>query len=120
MSVLQQRGELEAWGAAQDLLASDTADHYRTFGMLEKLLLTPTKLAEEWTFQLEPAVQRMVIEKCGCGSLLWWSGLCVLVIQFRRGTVQFSPVQGGVIPGQFCFIPGWFQFRQGLFYFSPG
>lgn len=63
VSVLQQRGELEAWGAAQDLLASDTGDHYRTFGMLEKLLLTPPKLAEEWTFQLEPAVQRMVIEK---------------------------------------------------------
>lgn len=63
MSVLQQRGELEAWGAAQDLLVSDTGDHYRTFGMLEKLLVTPPKLAEEWTFQLEPAVQRMVIEK---------------------------------------------------------
>ncbi|KAG7166868.1 Acidic fibroblast growth factor intracellular-binding protein-like [Homarus americanus] len=63
VSVLQQRGELETWGATLELLASDTADHYRTFGMLEKLLLTPTKLAEEWTFQLEPAIQKMVIEK---------------------------------------------------------
>ena len=61
--MLHQRGELECWGGAQELLVSDTADHYRTFGMLEKLLLTPTKLAEEWTFQLEPAIQRMVIEK---------------------------------------------------------
>ncbi|XP_069165542.1 acidic fibroblast growth factor intracellular-binding protein isoform X1 [Procambarus clarkii] len=63
VSVLQQRGELETWGATLELLTSDTADHYRTFGMLEKLLLTPTKLAEEWTFQLEPAVQKMVIQK---------------------------------------------------------
>ncbi|KAG0710296.1 Acidic fibroblast growth factor intracellular-binding protein [Chionoecetes opilio] len=62
-SVLQQRGELEAWGGAQELLASDTADHYRAYGMLEKLLLTPPKLGEEWTFQLEPAVQRLVVEK---------------------------------------------------------
>ncbi|XP_063601845.1 acidic fibroblast growth factor intracellular-binding protein-like [Penaeus indicus] len=63
VSVLQQRGALETWGASHELLTSDTLDHYRTFGMLEKLLLTPTKLAEEWTFQLEPAVQKMVIEK---------------------------------------------------------
>ncbi|KAK3863285.1 hypothetical protein Pcinc_030930 [Petrolisthes cinctipes] len=63
VSVLQQRGELEAWGASLELATSDTADHYRTFGMLEKLLLTPPKLAEEWTFQLEPALQKMVIQK---------------------------------------------------------
>ncbi|XP_068234903.1 acidic fibroblast growth factor intracellular-binding protein-like [Palaemon carinicauda] len=63
VQVLQHRGELDTWGATPELLISDTSDHYRTFGMLEKLLLNPVKLSEEWTFQLEPAVQKMVIQK---------------------------------------------------------
>ncbi|XP_066971948.1 LOW QUALITY PROTEIN: acidic fibroblast growth factor intracellular-binding protein [Macrobrachium rosenbergii] len=63
VQVLQHRGELDTWGTTPELLISDTSDHYRTFGMLEKLLLNPVKLSEEWTFQLEPAVQKMVIQK---------------------------------------------------------
>ncbi|KAK7078269.1 hypothetical protein SK128_016600 [Halocaridina rubra] len=63
VQVLQHRGELDTWGATLELLTCDTSDHYRTFSMLEKLLLTPVKLAEEWTFQLEPAVQKLVIQK---------------------------------------------------------
>ncbi|XP_076058473.1 acidic fibroblast growth factor intracellular-binding protein-like [Oratosquilla oratoria] len=31
--------------------------------MLEKLLLSPTKLAEQWTFQFDPAMQTMVVQK---------------------------------------------------------
>lgn len=63
VSVLQHRGELGGWDQCLDLLTSDTCDHYRTFGMLEKLLLQPCKLAEEWTFQMDPSVQKMIIEK---------------------------------------------------------
>lgn len=60
---IKQKGVLEMWGATLDLLKSDVADHYRTFEMLEKLLPTPVKLAEEWTFQLHPSLQKFVIER---------------------------------------------------------
>lgn len=44
---------------------SDVLDHYRTFHMLEKTLHTPLKLtaAGEWTFQMEPDTQQLLIEK---------------------------------------------------------
>ena len=51
-----------------DLLMSDVLDHYRTFHMLERLLHTPPKLTEEWTFQMESDTQRMLIEKYCCHS----------------------------------------------------
>ena len=60
--VLQRRGILQECGASMDLLMSDVLDHYRTFHMLERLLHRPG-LAEEWTFQLEPDTQKMLIEK---------------------------------------------------------
>ncbi|KAB7498446.1 Acidic fibroblast growth factor intracellular-binding protein [Armadillidium nasatum] len=63
VGVMKQRGVLETWGANMDLLISDVADNYRTFDMLEKLLPTPLRLAEDWTFQLHPSVQKYVIEK---------------------------------------------------------
>jgi len=60
---LQQRGILQQFGANMDLLMSDVLDHYRTFHMLERLLQTPLKLTEEWTFQMESETQKMLIEK---------------------------------------------------------
>ena len=63
VAIMQQRGVLDTWGASLDLLLSDVTDEYRTFGMLEKYLQNPIKLAEEWTFQMHPAIQRWVIER---------------------------------------------------------
>lgn len=63
VATLQQRGVLLQTGATATLLMSDTLDHYRTFQMLEKLLQNPNMLADQWTFQVEPKTQRMLIEK---------------------------------------------------------
>lgn len=46
-----------------ELLKSDVLDHYRTLQMLERLLHSPVHLAEQWTFQLMPQTQEMLIEK---------------------------------------------------------
>lgn len=46
-----------------ELLKSDVLDHYRTLLMLERLLHSPVHLAEQWTFQLAPQTQRMLIAK---------------------------------------------------------
>lgn len=46
-----------------DLLKSDVLDHYRTLQMLERLLHSPVHLAEQWTFQLAPQTQRMLIAR---------------------------------------------------------
>lgn len=47
----------------EDLIISDILDQYRTFHMIEKLLPAPTQLSEQWTFQLTPTTQRILIEK---------------------------------------------------------
>ncbi|KAH7939682.1 acidic fibroblast growth factor intracellular-binding protein isoform X1 [Rhipicephalus sanguineus] len=46
-----------------ELLKSDVLDHYRTLQMLERLLHSPVHLAEQWTFQLAPQTQRMLIAR---------------------------------------------------------
>ncbi|XP_054154174.1 acidic fibroblast growth factor intracellular-binding protein-like [Oppia nitens] len=47
----------------EDLIISDILDQYRTFQLIEKLLPVPTQLSEQWTFQLTPTTQRILIEK---------------------------------------------------------
>ncbi|KAF7494470.2 Acidic fibroblast growth factor intracellular-binding protein, partial [Sarcoptes scabiei] len=47
----------------EDLIISYVLDQYRTFQMIEKLLHIPTQLTEQWTFQMTPATQRILIEK---------------------------------------------------------
>lgn len=46
-----------------ELLKSDVLDHYRTLQMLERLLHSPVHLAEQWTFQVTPHTQQMLIAK---------------------------------------------------------
>jgi len=60
---MEKRGILEKTGVSIDLLESDVSDHYRTYDMIERLLYTPNKLAEQLEFQLEPATQQHLIEK---------------------------------------------------------
>lgn len=47
----------------EDVIISDILDQYRTFLLIEKLLFLPTQLPEQWTFQLTPTTQRILIEK---------------------------------------------------------
>ncbi|XP_075680723.1 acidic fibroblast growth factor intracellular-binding protein [Dermatophagoides pteronyssinus] len=47
----------------EDLIISYVLDQYRTFQMLEKLLHIPIQLSEQWTFQMTPVTQQMLIEK---------------------------------------------------------
>lgn len=56
-------GNLKQFGFSLELLTSDVLDHYRTFQMMERLLHCPTRLAEQWTFQITPATQKMLIER---------------------------------------------------------
>ncbi|KAI1295412.1 Acidic fibroblast growth factor intracellular-binding protein [Halotydeus destructor] len=47
----------------EDLIISDVLDHYRSFQLIEKLLHNPMRLSEQWTFQITPKIQRLLIEK---------------------------------------------------------
>jgi hypothetical protein len=47
----------------EDLVISDILDQYRTFQLIEKLLPAPTQLSEQWTHQLTPTTQRILVEK---------------------------------------------------------
>lgn len=47
----------------KDLIISCVFDQYRTYQMIEKLLHIPTQLSEQWTFQMTPTTQRILIEK---------------------------------------------------------
>lgn len=47
----------------EDLVMSDILNQYRTFALIEKLLQSPTQLQEQWSFQLTPTTQRILIEK---------------------------------------------------------
>lgn len=63
-TVLQQRGALHSFpGATADFLLADVMDHYRAYGMLEKLLHTPQRISEQWTFQMDLPTQKMLIEQ---------------------------------------------------------
>lgn len=62
--VLQQRGALQTFpGATSDFLLADVCDHYRTYVLLEKLLHTPPRIFEQWTFQMDSQTQRMLIDQ---------------------------------------------------------
>jgi Acidic fibroblast growth factor binding (FIBP) len=54
---------LQQFGATFEMLLNDILDNYRTFGMLERYLKTPTKLADQLEFQIAPSTQAMLIEK---------------------------------------------------------
>ncbi|KAF4522072.1 hypothetical protein B566_EDAN004055 [Ephemera danica] len=57
------RGSQKEMKASRGMLTSEVLDHYRTYGLLEKLLYTPTKLSEQLQFQIEPQTRRILIEK---------------------------------------------------------
>jgi hypothetical protein len=48
---------------SRGMLTSEVLDHYRTYGLLEKLLYNPTKLSEQLQFQIEPQTRKILIEK---------------------------------------------------------
>jgi len=63
--ILQQRGALQGFpGATFDLLLADVVDHYRNYGALEKLLQSPSRIYDQWVFQMLPGVQQTVIKMC--------------------------------------------------------
>lgn len=47
----------------EELIISYVLDQYRTFHMIEKLLHLPTQLSEQWTFQMTPQTEKLLIEK---------------------------------------------------------
>ena len=47
----------------EELIISYVLDQYRTFQMIEKLLHLPTQLSEQWTFQMTPQTEKLLIEK---------------------------------------------------------
>lgn len=64
-------GVLDEIEATADVLLSDTMDQYRTFQMCERLLHTPTKLANQLLFQIPPHRQIMLIERW-CSQVVIW------------------------------------------------
>lgn len=61
--VRMEGGVLEEYEASADVLLSDTMDQYRTFQMCERLLHSPSKLANQLLFQIPPHRQAMLIER---------------------------------------------------------
>lgn len=47
----------------EELIIGYVLDQYRTFQMIEKLLHIPTQLSEQWTFQMTPQTEKLLIEK---------------------------------------------------------
>lgn len=62
-SLQQKRGNLQHYGATFDMLLSDILDHYRTFGMLERYLKNPSKMAGQLELQIASHTQSLLIEK---------------------------------------------------------
>ena len=62
-SLQQKRGNLQHYGATFDMLLTDILDHYRTFGMLERYLKNPSKIADQQELQIASHTQALLIEK---------------------------------------------------------
>ncbi|XP_072383234.1 acidic fibroblast growth factor intracellular-binding protein isoform X2 [Diabrotica undecimpunctata] len=63
VSMLNIKGLGQQTGASLELIASDVLDHYRTYSLLEKLLSFPSKLQEQFIFQIDPQTRLFLIEK---------------------------------------------------------
>uniref|UniRef100_A0A3Q2XG78 Fibroblast growth factor (acidic) intracellular binding protein a n=1 Tax=Hippocampus comes TaxID=109280 RepID=A0A3Q2XG78_HIPCM len=63
VKVRMEGGALDECEANADVLLSDTMDQYRTFQMCERLLHSPSKLANQLLFQIPPHRQAMLIER---------------------------------------------------------
>ncbi|XP_066502271.1 acidic fibroblast growth factor intracellular-binding protein B-like isoform X2 [Hoplias malabaricus] len=59
----KENGALSECEASDDVLQSDTMDQYRTFQMCERLLYSPSKLANQLLFQIPAHSQTMLIER---------------------------------------------------------
>jgi len=62
-SLQQKRGNLQHYGATFDMLLTDILDHYRTFGMLERYLKNPGRMADQQELQIASHTQALLIEK---------------------------------------------------------
>ncbi|KAF6717383.1 Acidic fibroblast growth factor intracellular-binding protein [Oryzias melastigma] len=63
VKVRMDGGALDEFEANADVVQSDTMDQYRTFQMCERLLHSPTKLANQLLFQIPPHRQATLIER---------------------------------------------------------
>jgi len=86
-SLQQKRGNLQHYGATFDMLLSDILDHYRTFGMLERYLKNPSRMASQLELQIASHTQALLIEKSIAFTLLIANilNLCyvILVLNYR-------------------------------------
>jgi hypothetical protein len=63
VAILRERGALEEYpGVTQDLLVSEVNDHFRSFAMLDKLLLKAGNFKEQLVYQLDKETQQRLIE----------------------------------------------------------
>ncbi|CAG9814817.1 unnamed protein product [Phaedon cochleariae] len=63
VTILNSKGLGQQTGATLELIASDVLDHYRTYSLLEKLLINPNKLQEQFLFQIDTLTRSLLIEK---------------------------------------------------------
>jgi len=62
-AVLNQRGVLQSTGARFDELISDTKDSFRLYASLEQFLKWPTKFGEQLVYQINPEMQKTMVDK---------------------------------------------------------
>ncbi|XP_058613723.1 acidic fibroblast growth factor intracellular-binding protein B isoform X2 [Onychostoma macrolepis] len=65
-----EAGALQECEANAEVLLSDTMDQFRTFQMCERLLQSPSKVANQLLFQIPPHRQTMLIEREVLGKKL--------------------------------------------------
>lgn len=63
VSILKQRGICQEMDATVDLVNSDVMDHYRTYCLIEKMLIEPSKLQEQSSFQIDIETTDLLIER---------------------------------------------------------
>uniref|UniRef100_A0A8C2DBK3 Fibroblast growth factor (acidic) intracellular binding protein b n=1 Tax=Cyprinus carpio TaxID=7962 RepID=A0A8C2DBK3_CYPCA len=61
--IRMEAGALQECEANAEVLHSDTTDQFRTFQMCERLLQSPSKVANQLLFQIPPHRQTMLIER---------------------------------------------------------
>ena len=59
----QRRGTLQRYNATFDMLLSDTGDQFHAFMSLEQLLKSPVRMANQVEFQIQPEIQKLLIER---------------------------------------------------------
>lgn len=87
--IRMEAGALQECEANAEVLHSDTTDQFRTFQMCERLLQSPSKVANQLLFQIPPHRQTMLIERSVVviGYIMFYNVVAFLVLVVRASSL---------------------------------